>query len=165
MASINHPIAGDLSYGSTLLGADFPSNSQGLELIFWPLVRSPEKQENSDQKRHSMPQPSKSERNHPRRCSHDFYCDRLFLHCSRVRMWDLNFQIFEAHAPLPSELGQVLDALDRENEQVTHFLKFHVAHFYAEMFSHLCSACVGKTFRFYACSSISIYLFPVTAFS
>lgn len=24
MASINHPIAGDLSYGSMLLGADFP---------------------------------------------------------------------------------------------------------------------------------------------
>ena len=27
-------------------------------------------------------------------------------------MWDLDFQTFEAHAPLPSELGQVLDALD-----------------------------------------------------
>lgn len=36
-------------------------------------------------------------------------------------MWDLHFQIFEAHAPLPSELGQVLDALEItvKNEHVS----------------------------------------------
>lgn len=45
-------------------------------------------------------------------------------------MWDLHFQIFEAHAPLPSELGQVLDALDPPVKNGT----LHVARFYAEMF-------------------------------
>eukprot|EP00438_Fugacium_kawagutii_P014373 Skav221713 [mRNA] locus=scaffold542:101971:102222:- [translate_table: standard] len=39
-------------------------------------------------------------------------CPRLFLHCRRIQLLDINDAVFSAEAELPKELQHVLETLD-----------------------------------------------------
>jgi 23S rRNA-/tRNA-specific pseudouridylate synthase len=39
-------------------------------------------------------------------------CPRLFLHCRRIQLLDINDDVFSAEAQLPRELTEVIETLD-----------------------------------------------------